>query len=280
MLNELSTTPWRRMGERIYRSTFVLSSAVAVGEWSASRPGLFTTGERAPGTHWIGGWVDPRTGPDDLEKRKFWPYRDSNTRPLSRPARSQSLYRLRYPASVTLCSIKLINFKSLKVSKSITIYFDQCDNHQVLQILEKKLLSSVVAYAHACLCWWDVFSLVVCCAASCSRMHTGTLAAHACLCWWDVYSLVVCCAACLVLECKQVLSMRMRVCVGGICSLLFCVVLRVLFSNVKRYSRCACVFVLVGCVLSCSCVVLCVLFSQRSRSPHKTAFICSLHYLL
>jgi len=28
-------------------------------EWSASR---FTPKERAPGTHWIGGWVSPRTG--------------------------------------------------------------------------------------------------------------------------------------------------------------------------------------------------------------------------
>jgi hypothetical protein len=24
-----------------------------------------------PGTHWIGGWVDPRAGLDDVEKRKF-----------------------------------------------------------------------------------------------------------------------------------------------------------------------------------------------------------------
>jgi hypothetical protein len=28
--------------------------------------------ERAPGTHWIGGWVDPRAGLDDVEKRKFF----------------------------------------------------------------------------------------------------------------------------------------------------------------------------------------------------------------
>jgi hypothetical protein len=25
-------------------------------------------GERAPGTHWIGGWVDPRAGVEDVEK--------------------------------------------------------------------------------------------------------------------------------------------------------------------------------------------------------------------
>jgi hypothetical protein len=28
------------------------------------------TKERAPGTHWIGGWVDPRTVLDALVKRK------------------------------------------------------------------------------------------------------------------------------------------------------------------------------------------------------------------
>jgi hypothetical protein len=61
--------------------------------------------------------------------------------------------------------------------------------------------------------------------------YVSPLDAHACLSWWVVLSLVVCCAACLVLECMQVLSMRMRVCVGGLCSLLLCVVPRVLFSN-------------------------------------------------
>jgi hypothetical protein len=28
-------------------------------------------GERDPGTHCIGGWVDPRVGLDDLNKRQF-----------------------------------------------------------------------------------------------------------------------------------------------------------------------------------------------------------------
>jgi hypothetical protein len=45
-----------------------LTSALAGGEWSASRPGRFSGGERAPSTHWIGGWVDPRAGLDDVEK--------------------------------------------------------------------------------------------------------------------------------------------------------------------------------------------------------------------
>jgi hypothetical protein len=33
----------------------------------------FTPGERDYDTHWIGGWVDPRAGLDDVEKRKFLP---------------------------------------------------------------------------------------------------------------------------------------------------------------------------------------------------------------
>jgi hypothetical protein len=45
-----------------------LTSALAGGEWSTSRPGRFTPGERATGTHWTVGWVDLRAGLDDLEK--------------------------------------------------------------------------------------------------------------------------------------------------------------------------------------------------------------------
>jgi hypothetical protein len=43
-------------------------SALVGGEWSASRPGRFTPGERAPSTYWIGGWEGPRAGLDDMEK--------------------------------------------------------------------------------------------------------------------------------------------------------------------------------------------------------------------
>jgi hypothetical protein len=40
--------------------------------------------------------VDPRTCPDDLEKRKFLTLPGLELRPLSRPADSQSLYRLSF----------------------------------------------------------------------------------------------------------------------------------------------------------------------------------------
>jgi hypothetical protein len=50
------------------------------GEWSASRPGRFNPREKAPVTHWIGGWVGLRTGLDAVVRRKIPnPYRDSNS---------------------------------------------------------------------------------------------------------------------------------------------------------------------------------------------------------
>jgi hypothetical protein len=46
-------------GERRYSSYSVTTSALDGGEWLASRPGrAFTPGERTPGTHWTGGWVN------------------------------------------------------------------------------------------------------------------------------------------------------------------------------------------------------------------------------
>jgi hypothetical protein len=67
---------WMSEGLALY--TF-LTSAVDGGKCSASRPGYFTPRERAPVTHWIGGWVGPRAGLDVVVKRKSpSPFRDSN----------------------------------------------------------------------------------------------------------------------------------------------------------------------------------------------------------
>jgi hypothetical protein len=55
-------------GVDVYIHIF-LTSALAGGEWSASRLRRFATGERAPGTHGIGGWVDPRAGLDDRDSK-------------------------------------------------------------------------------------------------------------------------------------------------------------------------------------------------------------------
>jgi hypothetical protein len=89
--------PWRHIGEWRYSSTFLEGSALDRGEWSASRPCHFTPGERAPGTHWIGGWVGPRVGLDAVEKRKILHSWESNP---GRAACSPSLYRLSYPNSL------------------------------------------------------------------------------------------------------------------------------------------------------------------------------------
>jgi hypothetical protein len=58
------------VGVQIY---VFLTLALAGGVWSASHPSHFTPGERASGTLWIGGWVDPRTGQDDVERRQILP---------------------------------------------------------------------------------------------------------------------------------------------------------------------------------------------------------------
>jgi hypothetical protein len=44
-----------------------LTSEQAGGKWSTSGPGHFT-----PGTHWTGGWLNPRSGLDILEKKNFF----------------------------------------------------------------------------------------------------------------------------------------------------------------------------------------------------------------
>jgi hypothetical protein len=74
-------------GELRYSSTHSLTSALDGDEWSASRPGCFTPRERAPGTHWIGGWVDPRAFLNAVVKRKIpSPRREANPRtPIVQP---------------------------------------------------------------------------------------------------------------------------------------------------------------------------------------------------
>jgi hypothetical protein len=85
-------------GVNVYIHIF-LTAELVEGKWSASRPCRFTPGERALGTHWIRGWVAPRAGLNAVEKRKFLTLQGLKLRPLGRPARRQSLYRLLYPCS-------------------------------------------------------------------------------------------------------------------------------------------------------------------------------------
>jgi hypothetical protein len=77
--------------------------------------------ERAPGTHWIGGWVDLRVGLDDVEKRKFLTLPGLELRLLGRPARSYSLYRLRYPAYGLLKLVRSLVHRRLLDTRGIQL---------------------------------------------------------------------------------------------------------------------------------------------------------------
>jgi hypothetical protein len=82
-----------------------LTSALVWGEGSASHLCRFTPGKRAHGTHWIKGWVGPRTGPDDVKRGKILPLSGLELRLLGCLARRQSLYRLSYPGSRSPCVV-------------------------------------------------------------------------------------------------------------------------------------------------------------------------------
>jgi hypothetical protein len=77
------------------------TSTLDRSEWPASRPGRFTPRETLPGTDWIGGWVDPRTGLGAVGKRteSFAP--DRNQTP--------AVQRIAFPAPSWLQS-KEVNF--------------------------------------------------------------------------------------------------------------------------------------------------------------------------
>jgi hypothetical protein len=53
----------------------ILISTIDEVEWSASRPGRFAPGGRTAGIHWIGGWVNPRTGLDSTPQYVFMAWR-------------------------------------------------------------------------------------------------------------------------------------------------------------------------------------------------------------
>jgi hypothetical protein len=69
-----------------------LTSALVGGEWSASRPDHFTTGERVACIHWLGDWLDPRNNLEDVEKIKILLLPGLELRILGRPALNLSLY--------------------------------------------------------------------------------------------------------------------------------------------------------------------------------------------
>lgn len=84
-----------------------LTSALAAGEWSASHNGRFNPEREAPSNHYIGSWVGP-TANLGLELR-----------PLSGPARIQTLYRLPYPVSL---------FIAIHIDKGFRMFCDYTYN--------------------------------------------------------------------------------------------------------------------------------------------------------
>jgi hypothetical protein len=97
VLNQLSTTLWRRMAEWRYRFTFSWPrQQLEVSDQLHAPAALPPRKEPPVPTASEAGWA-PEAGLDDVEKRKFSTLPGLELRPLGRLARSRSLYRLRYP---------------------------------------------------------------------------------------------------------------------------------------------------------------------------------------
>jgi hypothetical protein len=96
--------PWKHMGEWRYSSTLLDLGTRC--RWVVSFILLLLhPWKRAPGTHWIGGWVRPRVDLDSVEKRKILHCWESN---LGRPASSLSLCQLQKQRRQSLISILFI----------------------------------------------------------------------------------------------------------------------------------------------------------------------------
>jgi hypothetical protein len=67
-------------------TTHSLTLALDGSKWLASRPGCFTPRERAPDTHWIGGWVGTRAVMDVVERKIPSSHQELNPRtPIVQP---------------------------------------------------------------------------------------------------------------------------------------------------------------------------------------------------
>jgi hypothetical protein len=129
---------------------------------SASRPDCFIPEEKTPSTHWIGGWVGPRAGLNDAERRKILPLPGLELRPLGCPARSQSLYRLHYVFVTPQYQVswKPVHrfssccFRSLSLSLSLTLwswYVHTCQKCTQPSVSEPAIPASLEL--EPCDCW-------------------------------------------------------------------------------------------------------------------------------
>jgi hypothetical protein len=123
VLNKLSTTPWRRMGEWMYRSTFSWPRhLLEVSDQLHARAALPPGKEPPVSIGYEVGWT-PEPVWTTWRRENSWPYRNSELRPLGRPTRSQSLYRLRYPGSL---------FWPLRLKYDLPNSFPQESNNKIL----------------------------------------------------------------------------------------------------------------------------------------------------
>jgi len=65
------TSPSRDSNPRAEIKLHILTLALDGGEWSASWPRPLYRRKITPSSHWIGGWLDPRTGLGVVPKRKI-----------------------------------------------------------------------------------------------------------------------------------------------------------------------------------------------------------------
>jgi hypothetical protein len=93
VLNWLSISPWKHMGEWRYSST-VLDLDIRSRWVASSTPRPLCPWGIVPGIHWIGGWLGPRATLDAVKRDKSCPFRQSNP---GRRTRSLSLSPLLLP---------------------------------------------------------------------------------------------------------------------------------------------------------------------------------------
>jgi hypothetical protein len=115
---------------------------------------------RATGTHWIGGWMDPRTGVDDMEKWKF----------LTRTSTPRSGLQSQPVAISTMLPRlihKILKSKAIPLTRRGGLY--GCEMLRISHCLDNRLTdgskiastmhrSRVTAQKHFC-CFWCSFLL-------------------------------------------------------------------------------------------------------------------------
>jgi hypothetical protein len=116
-------------GVEVYLHAF-LTSALDGGEWSALCSCRFTPRERAPGTHWIGGWAGPRAGLDAAVREKF--PAPAGTRTPDHPAHSLALYRWAIPAlsfgyTCTSTAAGMLQLSYTDIFRFVIFYSEVCD---------------------------------------------------------------------------------------------------------------------------------------------------------